>query len=87
MLRALAYLKQAGVTAILISHRPNLLRFIDRVLVLNKGRLHLFGTRDEIMSKMSAATQKATVKEPKIEAQETSPRIAPAQPGGEPRNG
>lgn len=87
LLRALAYLKQAGVTAILISHRPNLLRFIDRVLVLNKGRLHLFGTRDEIMSKMSAATQKATVKEPKIEAQETSPRIAPAQPGGEPRNG
>lgn len=58
LLRALAHLKQSGATVVLISHRPNLLRFVDKVLVLNKGRVHLFGDRDEILSKMTGQPAK-----------------------------
>ena len=37
-----------------ITQRPALLRSVDRILLLNEGRVHALGARDEIMPKLIA---------------------------------
>jgi ABC-type protease/lipase transport system fused ATPase/permease subunit len=53
LLQAMAGLKQAGVTAILISHRPSILAGVDKMLVLMEGATEYFGTRAEVMTKVT----------------------------------
>jgi ABC-type protease/lipase transport system fused ATPase/permease subunit len=55
LVAALRYLKQQHATIILITHRPSLLQNadIDKVAVLKAGALDLFGTRGEIMGKVT----------------------------------
>ncbi|KPG94801.1 peptidase [Pseudomonas sp. RIT-PI-q] len=54
---ALAQLKNRGATVILISHRPNVLCAVDKVLMLRDGGVQMLGTRDEVF----AALRKASV--------------------------
>jgi ATP-binding cassette subfamily C exporter for protease/lipase len=54
---ALAELKGRGATVILISHRPNVLCAVDKVLMLRDGGVQMLGTRDEVF----AALRKASV--------------------------
>ncbi|MET3675868.1 MULTISPECIES: type I secretion system permease/ATPase [unclassified Pseudomonas] len=54
---ALAALKARGATVILISHRPNVLCAVDKVLMLRDGAVHMLGSRDEVF----AALRKASV--------------------------
>ncbi|WPN49561.1 MULTISPECIES: type I secretion system permease/ATPase [unclassified Pseudomonas] len=54
---AMAELKARGATVILISHRPNVLCAVDKVLMLRDGGVQMLGTRDEVF----AALRKASV--------------------------
>ncbi|WP_144172197.1 type I secretion system permease/ATPase [Pseudomonas sp. Kh13] len=54
---ALAELKARGATVILISHRPNVLCAVDKVLMLRDGAVQMLGSRDEVF----AALRKASV--------------------------
>ena len=54
---ALAELKARGAKVILISHRPNVLCAVDKVLMLRDGAVHMLGSRDEVF----AALRKASV--------------------------
>jgi ABC-type protease/lipase transport system fused ATPase/permease subunit len=40
------------VTAVVITHRPSLIAHADKVLVLEAGRVKLFGPADEVMKSM-----------------------------------
>jgi ATP-binding cassette subfamily C protein len=51
---ALQRAKQQGITVVAITQRPTLLRSVDRIMLLNEGRVHAIGTRDEIMPKLLA---------------------------------
>ena len=62
---ALAELKTRGATVILISHRPNVLCAVDKILMLRDGAVHMLGSRDEVF----AALRKASV----IPAANTAP--------------
>ncbi|RYG57152.1 MAG: ATP-binding cassette domain-containing protein, partial [Alphaproteobacteria bacterium] len=42
-----------GRTVILITHRPSLLRLVDRVLVVESGRIAADGPRDEVMQRLA----------------------------------
>ncbi len=46
------YLKERGVTLILVSHRRRILGMADKILSLEEGRLHLFGPRDAVMERL-----------------------------------
>ena len=42
-------LKNAGSTVVLVTHRPNILGVVDKLLFLRDGVQHLFGPRDQVM--------------------------------------
>lgn len=44
-----------GRTLLLVTHRTSLLRLVDRVIVLDRGRIVIDGARDEIVRSMTAA--------------------------------
>lgn len=54
---AMAELKARGATVILVSHRPNVLCAVDKVLMLRDGTVQMLGSRDEVF----AALRKASV--------------------------
>lgn len=56
LIRALQGLKQAGVTLIVISHKSHLLAQMDKMLVLNAGRVERFGSRAQVLAQIIPAS-------------------------------
>lgn len=54
---AITSAKVAGITTIVISHRPTILDVVDKVLVLSQGAIAAFGTRDDIIKNFIKSTQ------------------------------
>lgn len=52
LMAALASLKEAGVTTVLVTHRPQILQRADRILVLEDGVVTGFGPRDAILQSL-----------------------------------
>jgi ATP-binding cassette subfamily C exporter for protease/lipase len=52
---AIAQLKTRGCTVVLITHRSAVLGQADRLLVLNEGRLQLFGPSADVLAALSGA--------------------------------
>ena len=53
LLRTLQDLREAGVTVVVVAHRPSLLGGVDKLLVLKDGAAELFGPRAEIMARVT----------------------------------
>jgi PrtD family type I secretion system ABC transporter len=52
LIRAMERLKAAGSTIVIVSHKPNVFRDADKLLVVRGGRLELFGPRDQVMARL-----------------------------------
>lgn len=52
LLSAVQQLRQRGSTLVLISHKTNILAVVDKVLLLNQGRVQSFGPRDDVLAKL-----------------------------------
>jgi ATP-binding cassette subfamily C protein/ATP-binding cassette subfamily C protein EexD len=50
--QALAAMKEACRTVIVVTHRPQLLAHVDRILVMSFGKTLVCGPRDEVIAKM-----------------------------------
>jgi ATP-binding cassette subfamily C protein EexD len=74
---ALQKIKETGATVFIISHRPNILSRLDRVMVLNAGTLTMYGSRDQVIAEL-AQQQAKTQAQAQGQAQ---PRVAAAAPG------
>lgn len=51
LIAALARAKDAGITTIVIAHRPNIVAGLDRLLVLRDGRISMLGPRAEVLAR------------------------------------
>lgn len=51
--RAMAQFKERRQTALIITHRLNLLAGVDYIMVMNQGVIEQFGTRDQILAKFA----------------------------------
>lgn len=49
LVQALGAFKAAGKTVIVVSHKPNILGVVDKLLIMQGGMTHKFGSRDEIL--------------------------------------
>ena len=57
--QAMGALRSDGVTAIVVTHRPSLIAHVDKILVLDAGRVQQFGPAGEIMKTMQQQAQAA----------------------------
>ncbi|CAB1085453.1 ABC-type protease exporter, ATP-binding component PrtD/AprD [Olavius algarvensis Delta 1 endosymbiont] len=53
LLRAMATLKSAGATVVLIAHRPSMVAQVDKILYLRDGVIEMFGPRDEVLPQLT----------------------------------
>lgn len=74
---ALQKIKETGATVFIISHRPNILSRLDRVMVLNAGVITMYGAREQVIAELAQQQAKA-----QAQAQgQTPPRVAPTTAG------
>ena len=53
LMRALKQLKEQRVTSIVIAHRPAIIEYVDKVLVLRDGKIEAFGPKDEVLGRLA----------------------------------
>ncbi|MGN2414392.1 type I secretion system permease/ATPase [Pseudomonas syringae] len=73
---ALQLIKESGATVFIVSHRPNILSRLDRVMVMNAGTITLYGARDQVIAELAQQQAKA---QQRVAPSATG--VAPAQPG------
>jgi len=59
---ALANLKAAGSTVIVVTHRNNVLASVDKLLMLNEGAILAYGPRDEVLGQIQKKQAPAPAK-------------------------
>jgi len=52
LVQALENLKNNGTTTIMITHKPDLLNNVDKILVLKNGEIAMFGNRDDVLKRL-----------------------------------
>lgn len=57
--QTLAYLKTKLTTVVIVTHRPELLNHVDRIIVLGDGRPKLYGPRDQVLEKLAGKNIKS----------------------------
>jgi len=50
--QAISQMKEAGRTVMVVTHRPQLLAYVDKVLVMSFGTALAFGDRDDVIARM-----------------------------------
>jgi PrtD family type I secretion system ABC transporter len=59
---AMGALRNAGVTTVVITHRPALIAHVDKIMVLGAGRIQQFGPAAEVMKDMQRQAQASMAK-------------------------
>ena len=57
MISALAGLKESGVATVIVAHRPSVLSVVDRILVLDDGRVTAFGAKEAVLREMASGVR------------------------------
>lgn len=55
--QAMSSLRTEGVTSVVVTHRPSLIAHVDKILVLDAGRVQQFGPAGEVMKAMQRQAQ------------------------------
>ncbi|MEG5263027.1 type I secretion system permease/ATPase [Pseudomonas sp. JDS28PS106] len=63
LIQAIATLKTAGSTVVLITHRPSVLAVADHILLLKDGTQQAFGPRDAVLKALAPVTRAPAVRE------------------------
>lgn len=80
---ALQKLKETGATVFIVSHRPNILTRLDRILVMAGGTISLYGERDRVIAELAAQQAKAQQRVAQPSAPQP-PASTPAAPNSAP---
>ena len=76
---ALQKLKETGATVFIVSHRPNILTRLDRILVMAGGTISLYGERDRVIAELAAQQAKLQQRGAQAAAAQ-APATAPTAP-------
>ena len=75
---ALQQLKETGATVFIVSHRPNILPRLDRILVMAGGSISRYGERDRVIAELAA--QQAKLQRGSQAASPQAPATPPVAP-------
>lgn len=50
-------MKKRGSTVVLVTHRPAILSIVDRIALMKDGLIHMYGSRDEVLSALMPKSQ------------------------------
>ncbi len=67
LMEAVKALREAGVTLVLITHRPSTLALMDKIMLLQNGMVQRFGPRDETLSFLQQARRPAAAVPPAMQ--------------------
>ena len=84
---ALQKLKETGATVFIVSHRPNILTRLDRILVMAGGTISLYGERDRVIAELAAQQaklQQRSAQAAGAQSPATTPAAHPAPPAAAP---
>jgi ATP-binding cassette subfamily C protein len=60
LIQAIAKVRQRGGIVIMVAHRPNILRPVNKVLMLSDGAQRAFGPRDEVLKRVLSPVPQTT---------------------------
>lgn len=72
LLLSLIRAKQLGITTVTVTQRPQLLRFLDKIIVMRAGRIQAYGPRETVLPKL-LEQRKATEIKPSRAARPIAP--------------
>lgn len=53
LLQAFQSLKKRGATVIIVAHRPSILTYVDKIVVLSEGRVQMVDARDKVLTALT----------------------------------
>ena len=59
---AIRAMKEIGSTIVIVAHRPSLMRHVDKIVILDEGRLHTVGPKSIVMKTLHKAPDMPTAK-------------------------
>ena len=78
--RAIATMKQRGMTVLVIGHRPGILANVDNIVVLRDGRIDMQGPKADIMAKIMPGSVRPPADTPAAPVSATHKPAVTAQP-------
>ncbi len=78
--RAIQFVRARGGVVVVVAHRPSALTAVDKVMIVNEGRVQAFGARDAVLPQLAAPPVTPTVapvpaptpaREPRVEGTKT----------------
>jgi ATP-binding cassette subfamily C exporter for protease/lipase len=61
--KLLQHLKEAGTTVVVITHKKDILKYSDRILVMKGGKPKIFGPRDQVLDRLAGKEVKTITSE------------------------
>ena len=52
LITAMAAMRARGQTLVIVSHKPNVFRSADKMLVLKDGKVEMFGPREKVLARI-----------------------------------
>jgi len=72
LIEAIASLRAAGASVMVITHKRNILGQVDKIALLQDGQLVAFGSRDDVLAKLSTAAGQAGTTPERVSASAAS---------------
>ena len=79
LLKTVEELKQSGTTVVIITHRPNILKVTNKILIMNSGKIERYASTEEILGAVTKQNQSAQT--PQRPAQIAPQQINLTKPG------
>ncbi len=79
LLKTVEELKQSGTTVVIITHRPNILKVTNKILIMNSGKIERYASTEEILG--AVAKQNQSAQTPQRPAQIAPQQINLTKPG------
>lgn len=70
---ALQKIKETGATVFIVSHRPNILSRLDRIMVMNAGIVTLYGAREQVIAELAQQQAKTQQRVAPVAAEAAQP--------------